>query len=151
MAESIASHSVTMASKEKQKKNGTKKNASKTVESGSESLRIGEQSQDLTVVTKLDQLLEVVKGLDTEIQEQDVRLQKQEERVSLCDVSALLSAQSSPKADKDLQPEKLSSFQELKGDSKIQADVYKPTRIHLGQSLMVSRILLLSQVVIEQV
>ena len=54
MAESIASHSVTMASKEKQKKNGGKKNASKTVENGSESLSTSEQSQHLTVVRKLD-------------------------------------------------------------------------------------------------
>ena len=45
----------------------------------------------MTVDKKLDLLLEVVKGLDTKIQEKDVRIQKQEERVSLRDVSALPS------------------------------------------------------------
>ena len=123
-----------MASKEKQKKNGGKKNVSKNVENVSESLNVSEQSQDLTVVRKLDQLLEVVKGLDTKIQEQDIRLQKQEERVSLRDVSALPSAQSSPKADKELQPGKMPSFQELKGDSKIQAEVDKRLRTYQNAS-----------------
>ena len=81
--------------------------------------------KDMAVDKKLDLFLEVVKGLDSKIQKQDLRLQKQEERVSLRDVSVLPSAHSSPKAAKDLDPEKLSSFHELKGDSKIQAEVHK--------------------------
>ena len=72
------------------------------------------------MVRKLDQLLEVVKGLDTKIQEQDVRIQKQEERVSLRDVSALPSAQSSPKADKDLQPAGIFQSQKVAPSSGLQ-------------------------------
>ena len=64
-----------------------------------------------------------MKGLDSKIQEQDIRLQKQEERVSLRDVSVLLSAHSSPEAVKDRDPEKLPSFHELNGKSKIQVEV----------------------------
>ena len=97
VAESIPSHFVTMDLKNK--KNANKKNASKSVENENESLSIHKQNQsiDMTVNKKLDLLLEVVRGLDTKIQEQDVQIQKQEERVSLHDVSALPSAQSSPK------------------------------------------------------
>ena len=134
MAESIPSHFVTMASKNK--KNASKKNASKSVENENGSFSIHEQNQstDMTVNKKLDLLLEVVKGLDTKIQEQDVRIQKQEERVSLRDVSALPSAQSSPKQSKDLQPDKLPSFHELKGDSRIQAEVDKRLQAYQNAS-----------------
>ena len=133
---SITSHFVTMASNEKSKKNGSKKNANKSGENGNESIDISEQShvKDMTVNKKLDLLLEVVKGLDSKIQEQDVGLQKQEERVSIRDVSVLPSAHSSPKATKDLDPEKLPSFQELKGDSKIQAEVDKPLQAYHNAS-----------------
>ena len=67
-------------------------------------------------------LLEVVKNLDAQIQGQDVRLQKQEERVSIANVSAPPSVHSSPKKSTD-QPGKLNSFEELKTNSKIQAEV----------------------------
>ena len=75
-----------------------------------------------------------MKGLDSKIQEQDVRLQKQEERVSIRDVSVLPSAHSSPKAGKDLDPEKLPSFHKLKGDSKIQAEVDKRLQVYHNAS-----------------
>ena len=42
-------------------------------------------------------MLDVVKGLDAKVQDQDARLQKQEERVSIANISALPSAHSSPK------------------------------------------------------
>ena len=126
-----------MASKEKNTRNGAKKNANKSAENENESLSICEQSQgkEMTVDKKLDLLLEVVKGLDTKIQEQDVRIQKQEERLSLRDVSALLSAQSSHKGAKDLEPEKLPSFHDLKGDSKIQAEVDKRPQAYQNASM----------------
>ena len=51
-----------------------------------------------TISYKLSsQLLEVVKGMDSKLKEQEVYLQKQEARVSLNEISALPSAQSSPK------------------------------------------------------
>ena len=67
-------------------------------------------------------LLEVVKGLDAKVQDQDVCLQKQEERVTIANVSALPSTHSSPKKIPD-QPETLPSEEELKMNSKIQAEV----------------------------
>ena len=63
---------------------------------------------------KLDLLMEVVNGMNTRIQEQDERLQKQEERVGLRDVSALPSAHSSPKASKNTAPDRVPSFEELR-------------------------------------
>ena len=64
-------------------------------------------------------------GINTRIQEQDERLQKQEERVSLRDVSALPSAHSSPKASKEAAPDRVPSFEELKNYSRVQAEVEK--------------------------
>ena len=58
--------------------------------------------KDTTVDKKLDLLLEVVKGVDSKMQEQDVRLQKQEERVSIRDVSVLPTVHSSPKQARNL-------------------------------------------------
>ena len=67
----------------------------------------------------------VVNGLYTRIQEQDKRFQKQEEIVSLRDVSALPSAHSSPKPSKNTVPDRVPSFEELKNDFKVQAEVDK--------------------------
>ena len=61
----------------------------------------------MTVDKRLDLFLEVVKGLNSKIQEQAVQLQEQEERVSIRDMSVLLFAHNSPTAGKDLDHEKL--------------------------------------------
>ena len=112
-----------MATKEK-KKNNSKKASNKSVGQESELIEAdtSPQLKDNSINQKLDVLLEVVKGLDAKVQDQDVRLQKQEESVSIANVSALPSAHSSPKKVTD-QPEKLPSFEELKANSKIQAEV----------------------------
>ena len=87
-----------MASKENPKNKGANKCTNKSLENNNKSLNISEQSQakDMTVDKKLYLLLQVVKELDTKIQEQDIQLRQKEKRVSLQDVSALPSAQSSP-------------------------------------------------------
>ena len=54
----------------------------------------------MSISNKLDRLFEVMKDMDGKLKEQEVRLQKLEERVSLNEISALPSAQSSPKAAK---------------------------------------------------
>ena len=112
-----------MATKEK-KKNNSKKGSNKST--GQESVLIegntSSQLKDNSISQKLDMLLDVVKGLDAKVQDQDARLLKQEERVSIANVSALPSAHSSPKKATD-QSEKLPSFEELKTNSKIQAEV----------------------------
>ena len=111
-----------MASKNKStKKQGDKKNASKTTDDIQLEASVGNEERNTSIAQKLDLLLEVVNGLNTRIQEQDERLQKQEERVSLRDVSALPSAHSSPKA--KTTPDRVPSFEELKNDSKVQAEV----------------------------
>ena len=122
------------ATKEK-KKVGKNSNKSKTGEMDNPSIDISAEAvltqPDTSIANKLDRLLEVVKGMDGKLKEQEVRLQKQEERVSLNEISALPSAQSSPKvarnsAAKD--PARLPSFEELKSDSKGQAEVDKRLR-----------------------
>ena len=112
-----------MVTKDK-KKNNSKKASNKSVHQESELIEANPSSQlkDNSINQKLDALLEVVKGLDAKVQDQDGRLQKQEERVSIANVSALPSAHSLPKNVTD-QPEKLPSFEELKTNSKIQAEV----------------------------
>ena len=47
---------------------------------------------DMSISNKLDSLLEVVKDMDGKLKEQKVCLQKQEERVSLNEISTLPSA-----------------------------------------------------------
>ena len=120
---SISQRFYAMATKER-RKNNSKKNSNKST--GQESILIegntSSQLKDNSISQKLDMLLDVVKGLDAKVQDQDARLQKQEERVSIANVSALPSAHSSPKKATE-QPEKLPSFEELKTNSKIQAEV----------------------------
>ena len=117
-----------MASKNKStNKHGEKKNASKTTEDIQLEASVVNEERNTSFAQKLDLLLEVVNGLNTRIQEQDERLQKQEERVSLRDVSALPSAQSSPKA--KTTPDHVPSFEELKNDSKVQAEVLQERRL----------------------
>ena len=111
-----------MATKNKStKKHGEKKNASKITDDTQLDASVINEERNTSIVQKLDLLLEVVNGLNTRIQEQDERLQKQEERVSLRDVSALPSAWSSPKA--KTTPDRVPSFAVLKSDSKVQAEV----------------------------
>ena len=55
--------------------------------------------------------------MGNQIKEQEVRLQKQEERNSIGDISAVPSAQSSPRS------QKLPSIQTLKEDARVQAEV----------------------------
>ena len=126
--------STKSATKEK-KKVGKNSNKNKTGEMDNPSIDISSEAvltqPDTSIANKLDRLLEVVKGMDGKLKEQEVRLQKQEERVSLNEISALPSAQSSPKvarnsAAKD--PARLPSFEELKSDSKVQAEVDKRLR-----------------------
>ena len=63
--------------------------------------------------------------MDGKLKEQEGRLQKQVERVSLNEISALPSAQSSPKAAKSSavkDPAKLPSFEDLKSESRVQVE-----------------------------
>ena len=92
-----------MATKEKVKKNNTKKAGNMSIEQDSWIVETSSSSQlkDSSVYKKLDLLLEVVKGLDTKIQNQGARLLKQEECVSIVGVSALPSAQILPKKSTD--------------------------------------------------
>ena len=106
----------------KDKKKNSKKSSNKSQESEFIEENSSSQLKDKSINQKLDILLEVVKALDAKVQDQDARLQKQQERVSIANVSALPSAHSSPKKVSD-QPEKLLSFEELKSNSKIQAEV----------------------------
>ena len=62
-----------------------------------------------------------------QLKQQDERLRRQEEKASIHDLSAVPSAHSSPKHSKQeptaSKPDKLPSFEVLKSDSKIQAEV----------------------------
>ena len=73
--------------------------------------------QEMAISQKLDILIDVVANMGNQIKEQDAQLQKQEERPSIGDLSAVPSAQSSPKS------QKLSSIQTLKVDAHVQAEV----------------------------
>ena len=90
---------------------------------------------DGVIAQKLDLLLNSVQTMNEQLQQQDLRLRKQEERVSLNELSVVApSAQSSPKSDKQSKmktpklpgevsrPAKL-PFEDLKSDSRIQAEV----------------------------
>ena len=52
---------------------------------------------DIGVSQKLDTLLEAVKNMGDQLKQQDERLHRQEEKTSIRDLSAVPSAQSSPK------------------------------------------------------
>ena len=54
--------------------------------------------QEMAISQKLDILIGVVENMDNQIKQQDELLGKQEEGSSLSDLSAVPSAQSSPKA-----------------------------------------------------
>ena len=111
-----------MASKDKKK--NTKKANNKSVGQESDKMEVNSslQLKDSSINHKLDVLLEVMKSLDAKVQDEDACLQKREGCVSIANVSALPSAHSLPKKSTD-QPEKLQSFEELKTNSKIQAEV----------------------------
>ena len=122
-----AGHSISQrfyARATEEKKKNSKKASDKSAGQESEFIEENSSSQlkYKSISQKLDMLLEVVKGLDAKVQDQDVCLQKQEERVTIANVSALPSAHSSPKNIPD-QPETLPSEEELKTNSKIQAEV----------------------------
>ena len=55
------------------------------------------ETNDTGVSQKLDTLLEVVKHMGEQLIQQDERLNRQEEKMSINDLSAAPSAQSSPK------------------------------------------------------
>ena len=83
---------------------------------------MGYPNRDKSIMQKLDKLLQTVGGIDERVREQDIRLQRQEERVSIANVSALPSASSSPKHEAQ---KKLPSFQDIRSDSRVQAEVDK--------------------------
>ena len=85
--------------------------------------------QEMPISQKLDILIDVVANMGNQIKEQDVRLQKQEERSIIGDLSAVPSAQCSPKA------QKLPSIQMLKEDARVQAEVER----HLQEYQDISR------------
>ena len=89
----------------KEKKKAGKNNNKSKVGDDNPSIDISSEEvlthPDMSIANKLDKLLEVVKDIDGKLKEQEVRLQKQEERVSLNEISALPSAQSSPKVAKN--------------------------------------------------
>ena len=122
------------ASKEK-KKAGKNNNKSKAGDMDSPFIDVSSEEvltqPDMSIANKLDKLLEVVKDMDGKLKEQEVRLQKQEERVSLNEISTLPSAQSSPKVAKNSAAKdsvKLPSFEDLKSDSRVQAEVDRRLR-----------------------
>ena len=123
-------------------KNGGKKSKSKQTDKNIvHSTSMGEPpsqaqvnvTQDMTVGEKLDALLSVVSDMGLKLKDQDDRLRKQEEKASFHDMSMVPSAHSSPKHVKGgatqqpgtPKPAKLPSFEALKSDSKIQAEVAK--------------------------
>ena len=76
----------------------------------------GSNEQEMAILQKLDILIDVA-NMGKQVKEQDVRLQKQEERSSIRELSVVPSAQSSPKS------QKLPSIQTLKEDAHVQAEV----------------------------
>ena len=85
------------------------------------------EGNDTGVSQKLNTLLEAVKSMGDQLKQQNERLHRQEEKTSIHDLSAVPSAQSSPKHSGQepvtSKPDKLPSFEVLKSDSKIQAEV----------------------------
>ena len=99
----------------------SKKDTSKTDKNAiSMSVKEGSSSsneQEMPISQKLDILIDVVANMGNQIKEQDARLQKQEERSSIGDLSAVPVIQSSPK------PQKMPSVQMLKDDARVQEEV----------------------------
>ena len=79
------------------KKAGKTNNKDKTGDKGSNLIDMSAQEvlkqPDMSISNKLDRLLEVVKDMDGKLKDQEVRLQKQEEQVSLNEISAHPSAE----------------------------------------------------------
>ena len=120
-------------------KNGSTKNKS-TSKNKSSSKDIAQKSgvaggssmldptdQDSSVSKKLDNLLTIVHEMNGQLKDQDARLRKQEEKVSVHELSVVPSAQSSPKqhrvVERDPRPKEVPSFEVLKSDSRIQLEV----------------------------
>ena len=108
-------------------------------EGGSQLQVTGQENQEATVSQKLDILLNVVKDMGAQLEDHGERLRKWEERVSIQNISALPSAHSSPKATTtsvneppQSKPDKMPSFEALKTDSRIQAEVAR--RLHEYQN-----------------
>ena len=139
------------------KGNGTKKNqtqnknsekdsqndiASTSAVEGGSSQGAGAQA-DQSVSQKLDNLLAVVTALSERVSDQDDRIRRQEERVSAQDISVVPSASSSPKVSRNeppkqpdvaTKPDQLPSFEVLKSDSRIQAEVARINASRLPRS-----------------
>ena len=84
-------------------------------------------------------LLNAVKDMGAQLEDHGERLRKQEERVTIHNISALPSDRSSPKTTAtsvteppQSKPEKMPSFESLKTDSRIQAEVAR--RLHEYQN-----------------
>ena len=107
-------------------------------EGGSQLQATGQNSQEATVSQKLDILLNVVKDMGAQLEDHGERLCKQEEKVSIQNISALPSGHSSPKAANSVneplpsKPDRMPSFEALKTDSRIQAEVAR--RLHEYQN-----------------
>ena len=85
------------------KNKSTSKNKSSTKDIAQKSGVAGESSmldpadQDSSMSRKLDNLLAVVHEMNGQLKDQEARLRKQEEKVSVHELSVVPSAQSSPK------------------------------------------------------
>ena len=93
---------------------------------------VSQENQEATVSQKLDILLNAVKDMGAQLEDHSERLCKQEERVSIQNILALPLAHSSPKAtarsvneSPQSKPDRMPSFEALKTDSHIQAEVAK--------------------------
>ena len=104
-------------------KNGTQASEAEKIPD----MSIASGANDTGVAQKLDTVLEAVKNMGDQLKQQDERLHREEEKASIYDLSAVPSAHSSPKYSKQepmaSKPDKVPSFEVLKSDSKIQAEV----------------------------
>ena len=78
----------------------------------------------MSISQKLDVLMNAVQEMGSKIKEQDERLERQEEKTSISDLSAVPSAHSSPKA-MHSNVQKIPSLDEVKTDMRVQAEVEK--------------------------
>ena len=86
----------------------------------------GQESQEATVSQKLDLLLNAVKDIGAQLEDHGERLRKQEERVSIHNIPAHSlpkAAATSVTKPPQSKPDKMPSFEALKTDSRIQAEV----------------------------
>ena len=108
-----------MGRKGKKASKNDDKNATHTSEADTDpDMSTAGEGNDSGVSQKLDTLLEAVKSMGDQLKQQDERLHRQEEKMSIHDPSAEPSAQSSPKHLKQepvtSKPDKLPSFEVLK-------------------------------------